>query len=398
MVAPRGRGDEPVDLAGPHRLDVVALALRVVVGVRDQRRVAGRAQPVLDPADDRRKERVLDVGDQDADRVGPVRLQPARHRVRPVAEALRRVAHAAHGLVVDERARRGVQRARDRPGMDPGETRHVANRHGRAHPRDYPAGDRAGAAPTPAGGRGPRGRAPRPWGRRAGGRPRPRAPPSRRPSPLRGGRPAGRPARSARRAGRCDPARLSSPRSSRRPRRAPAGPAPSRARPSGSGSARAISARAISTIFCSPPDSEPARACRRSRATIGKRSASASARRRAAPAIPEDVAAHEQHVLEHRHPAGRGCAPGERGRPRPRAPCAATGPTASSPGEADRPARRAQQAADRLQDGGLARAVGPDHAGDRAGLELRGRRRCRIRPAVAGDEPLDRQHRRHAPR
>ncbi len=51
VVAPGGGGDEAVDLAGAHRLDVVALALRVVVGVGDQRRVARRAEPVVDAAD-----------------------------------------------------------------------------------------------------------------------------------------------------------------------------------------------------------------------------------------------------------------------------------------------------------------------------------------------------------
>ena len=61
-VEARGRGDEAVDLAGAHRLEVLALAVRVVVGVGDQRRVAGRAEAVLDPAHDRREERVREVG------------------------------------------------------------------------------------------------------------------------------------------------------------------------------------------------------------------------------------------------------------------------------------------------------------------------------------------------
>ena len=41
-VEPRGGGDEAVDLAGAHRLEVAALALGVVVGVDDQRRCSRR--------------------------------------------------------------------------------------------------------------------------------------------------------------------------------------------------------------------------------------------------------------------------------------------------------------------------------------------------------------------
>ena len=48
VVGARGGGDEAVDLARAHRLEVDALALRVVVGVGDQRRVAGLAEPVVD--------------------------------------------------------------------------------------------------------------------------------------------------------------------------------------------------------------------------------------------------------------------------------------------------------------------------------------------------------------
>jgi hypothetical protein len=69
VVEPRGGGDHAVDLPGQHRLEVVALALAVVVRVGDQRRVAGGLQPVLDPAHDRREQRVREVRNQHADRV-----------------------------------------------------------------------------------------------------------------------------------------------------------------------------------------------------------------------------------------------------------------------------------------------------------------------------------------
>ena len=141
-------------------------------------------------------------------------------------------------------------------------------------PSGLSAGDRAGAAATPAGGRGPRGRAPRPWGRRAGGRPRPRAPPSRRPSPLRGGRlqPRSRVLLDEQDGVALVPVERAD-RLEDEVRAFGSSPIDGSSIRISRGSS--ISARAISTIFCSPPDSEPARSPRRS-ATIGKRSATAS--------------------------------------------------------------------------------------------------------------------------
>ena len=130
------------------------LALRVVVGVGDQRRVAGLAEPVVEAADDRREERVLDVGHEHADRVAAVRLQPARERVRPVAELLRHLPHAPHGLVAHERLGLRVQRARDGAGVHAGHPRHVAQRRARRHVPGSAISTAAASAqpPTHAGG------------------------------------------------------------------------------------------------------------------------------------------------------------------------------------------------------------------------------------------------------
>ncbi len=51
-IKARGGRDEAVDLAGAHRLEVAALALGIVVGVDDQRRVAVVGQAILDSTQD----------------------------------------------------------------------------------------------------------------------------------------------------------------------------------------------------------------------------------------------------------------------------------------------------------------------------------------------------------
>ena len=68
-IQARGGRDEAVDLASAHRLQVAALANRVVVGVDDQRRVAVFGEPILDPAQDGREQGVGDVGDEHPDRM-----------------------------------------------------------------------------------------------------------------------------------------------------------------------------------------------------------------------------------------------------------------------------------------------------------------------------------------
>ena len=132
VVAARRGGDDPVDLPGPHRLRVEQLALGIVVGVGDQRRVPRRLQAVLDAAQDRREERVREVRDQHADRVRAVRLQPARDRIRLVAELLGRLEHAPRGLLVHERPRLLVQRSGYRGRVDARHARDISQRHSRA--------------------------------------------------------------------------------------------------------------------------------------------------------------------------------------------------------------------------------------------------------------------------
>ena len=142
VVAPRGCGDDPVDLPRAHGLGVEQLALGIVVGVGDQRGVPRCLETVLDAAQDRREERVREVRDQDPDRVGAVRLQPPGDRIRLVAELLGRAQHPPRGLVVHERAGLLVQRSGYRGRVDAGHPGDISQRHSRAgshvrgrHPR-----------------------------------------------------------------------------------------------------------------------------------------------------------------------------------------------------------------------------------------------------------------------
>ena len=100
VVAARGRGDDAVHLPRTHRLNVAQLALRVVIGVYGERRVAACLQVVFDATEDRREERIRQVRNQYSDCVGAVGLEPACYRVRLVAELIGRLQDAPGGLLV----------------------------------------------------------------------------------------------------------------------------------------------------------------------------------------------------------------------------------------------------------------------------------------------------------
>ena len=116
MIVPSGRGDEAVDLPRPHGAHVHALALGVVVRVRDQRGVARFLQTVLDAAHDRREQRIGDVRDQHPDRVGAIGLQSTGDRIRPVPELFGDGKHTTGGVAVDEAAGLRVERREAVPG------------------------------------------------------------------------------------------------------------------------------------------------------------------------------------------------------------------------------------------------------------------------------------------
>jgi len=103
-----GRDDQPVDPALDEQVEVARLALRVVVGVAQQDRVALRPGGVLDRPDQLGEVRVLDVGDDQPERFGRASLERARDARRPVVAGPARRPGSARA----SRAARG----RGRPG------------------------------------------------------------------------------------------------------------------------------------------------------------------------------------------------------------------------------------------------------------------------------------------
>ena len=84
-AAQAARGDhDAVDPAVDEQLEIARLALRVVIGVAEQDRVAQLAGRVLDRTDELREERVLDVGDDEPDRPGRALAQRPGHARRPL--------------------------------------------------------------------------------------------------------------------------------------------------------------------------------------------------------------------------------------------------------------------------------------------------------------------------
>ena len=113
IVAPRGGEDQPIDLARPqgrYRLD---FPRRDIVGIAEDGGVSIGAQPVFDAADNRRKQRIGDVGNQYADCSGAVGPETLRGLVRAVAQ----IGHSFRNLVDDLRrdpsSCRGVEDPRD---------------------------------------------------------------------------------------------------------------------------------------------------------------------------------------------------------------------------------------------------------------------------------------------
>ena len=85
-----GRDDEAVDAPLDEQVEVAGFALRVVGGVAQQDRVALGPGGVLDRADQLREVRVLDVGDDQAERLGRASLERAGDARRSVVEVARR--------------------------------------------------------------------------------------------------------------------------------------------------------------------------------------------------------------------------------------------------------------------------------------------------------------------
>jgi len=107
----RGGEHEPVHVPGPHLVEDQLLLGQVIVGVAEQRDVAVLGEAVIDAAHDGGEQRVVEVGDQHADRVRAAGPQAARDRVGPVAEAAGGLADPAGRLLADQEPGPRVERA-----------------------------------------------------------------------------------------------------------------------------------------------------------------------------------------------------------------------------------------------------------------------------------------------
>jgi hypothetical protein len=130
------RDHDPVDPAVDEQVEVAGLALRVVVGVAEQDRVAQLAGRVLDGPDELREERVLDIGDDQSDRPRRALAQRASHARGPVAQ----LPGGRVDALLRLRPRPAVagQDAADGGGRDARAPRHVGDRRRHRRSPDRP--------------------------------------------------------------------------------------------------------------------------------------------------------------------------------------------------------------------------------------------------------------------
>ena len=113
-----GHEDQTSHFLGAQRVEAHALARGVAVGVGEQQRELLGLQRVLDAAHEAGEERVLDVGDDDADGVGGAGAEVAGDLVGPVLQLAHGVPDALRELAADELGAR--EHARDSGGRDVG--------------------------------------------------------------------------------------------------------------------------------------------------------------------------------------------------------------------------------------------------------------------------------------
>jgi hypothetical protein len=111
-----GRHDHPEHAFVGEHLQVRALFLNGLVGVAEEHAVAGAEGGVLEDADGLAEVRILDVGNDHADRLCLLQAEVPRQSVRPVVDLGDGVEHAAAMLL--PHLERAVQHARDGRGRD----------------------------------------------------------------------------------------------------------------------------------------------------------------------------------------------------------------------------------------------------------------------------------------
>ena len=112
VIATRCSNDEAINTTGPQRVDVGDLALIVIVGIRQQRDVTTGREDVLDAPNDRREQRVGQIGQHNADGRCARSAQTLSQGVRRVSEPLRYGANPTYGLLADPAVGRRIEGAR----------------------------------------------------------------------------------------------------------------------------------------------------------------------------------------------------------------------------------------------------------------------------------------------
>ena len=113
------RKQKSLDAVLDEVVDILALEPQVRLAVAEQHAVARLARRRLRAAHDRREERVDDIGDDQPDRSGLLRDEPARDAVRHVVEVEDRALDAPLRLRVDARAAVDDARHRHRGNAGP---------------------------------------------------------------------------------------------------------------------------------------------------------------------------------------------------------------------------------------------------------------------------------------
>lgn len=117
-------------MPGPHP-GHGGLAVRAA-GADQQRRVAGRREPVLDAAQQRQHGRVLGAGHEHADGERALGAQGASHQVRLVGQVSGGLDDPLHGARAEHGLAVRAERARGGGGVHPGPGGDVGQRHARA--------------------------------------------------------------------------------------------------------------------------------------------------------------------------------------------------------------------------------------------------------------------------
>ena len=129
VIPSRGCQDQSIDLAGAHSCDGFRFPRCDIVCVPENGRVAVCPQPVLDPTDDRREQRVGDIGNQHADGLRAVCPQAARRLVRAVSEFRGGLIYLGDDLGCDPAPRGGIKHARYRRRVYPDALGDISDRY-----------------------------------------------------------------------------------------------------------------------------------------------------------------------------------------------------------------------------------------------------------------------------